>query len=230
MNNDTFAMKPIATIYTDFPTKFGLPRQSLQTDGLIGRIVFEEEYRNVQAIRGLEDFSHLWIIWCFSESVQHEWSPTVRPPRLGGNKRMGVFATRSPFRPNPLGLSCVKIKKIDLNDLNAPVLYVSGIDMMNGTPIFDIKPYLPYADCVPDALGGFGSQQLNQRLDVTFYNGCDCILNEEQKNILISVLQQDPRPHYQHDETRIYGFPFAGYEVKFKVYENRLLVIDIIVQ
>lgn len=219
--------KIIAHIETDFDSKFGVPRQAGLIPELEGRIVFEPEFRVADALRGLEGYSHLWLIWVFSEveTLQSTldaktWSPTVRPPRLGGNKRMGVFATRSPFRPNPIGLSCVELAGIDFNTSDGPVIHVKGADLMNGTPILDIKPYLPFADSRPDSHGGFTDQTIKQKpLEVvipeefyTLYN-----LKEEQWAALRKVLGQDPRPHYHHDGQRIYGLTFAGIDFHFNV-------------
>lgn len=220
-------MKIIARIESDFTEKFGIPRQSGLVENLVSRIVFEKEYRVPEAFRGLEDFSHIWIIWQFSEAVREDWSPTVRPPRLGGNKRMGVFATRSPFRPNSIGLSSVKLLKIDFDCPEAPVLYVSGADMMNGTPIFDIKPYLPYTDSHPEASGGFALQQKEGVLDVDFPPELLEKIRPELRNGLIEVLAQDPRPQYQNSAERVYTFDFAEYSVSFTVRENTLYVSEI---
>lgn len=220
-------MKIIARIESNFTEKFGIPRQSGLVENLVSRIVFEKEYRVPEAFRGLEDFSHIWIIWQFSEAVREDWSPTVRPPRLGGNKRMGVFATRSPFRPNSIGLSSVKLLKIDFDCPEAPVLYVSGADMMNGTPIFDIKPYLPYTDSHPEASGGFALQQKEGVLDVDFPPELLEKIRPELRNGLIEVLAQDPRPQYQNSAERVYTFDFAEYSVSFTVRENTLYVSEI---
>ncbi len=220
-------MKIIAHIESDFTEKFGIPRQSGLVENLVSRIVFEKEYRVPEAFRGLEDFSHIWIIWQFSKAVREDWSPTVRPPRLGGNKRMGVFATRSPFRPNSIGLSSVKLLKIDFNCSEAPVLYVSGADMLNGTPIFDIKPYLPYTDSHPEASGGFALQQKEGVLDVDFPPELLEKIRPELRNGLIEVLAQDPRPQYQNSAERVYTFDFAEYSVSFSVRENTLYVSEI---
>ncbi len=220
-------MKIIAHIYTDFKTKFGLPRQSGLIDAIKGEIVFEPEYRNADAFRGLEDFSHIWLIWQFSEAVRDNWSPTVRPPKLGGNTRMGVFATRSPFRPNPIGLSAVKLEKIEFTKENGPVLTVSGCDLEDGTPIYDIKPYLSYADSRPDATGGFTETLSLKPLTVHFAENTDELLSKEQKETLIGVLEQDPRPSYQEDPERVYGFLFAEFEVFFKVAEDTVIVTKI---
>ncbi len=221
-------MKVIAHIYTDFKTKFGLPRQSGLVEEIEGRIVFEKEYRNPEALRGLEEFSHIWLLWEFSKSRRDEWSPTVRPPLLGGNKRVGVFATRSPFRPNPIGLSCVKLEKIEITKAEGPALIVKGSDLMNGTPIYDIKPYLPYSDSRPEATGGFTENLAERKLTV---NICADLLGrvpESKKQELLAVLSGDPRPSYQNDPERVYGFLFAELEVKFKVDDGILTVTDII--
>lgn len=220
------ALKYIAKIQTDFPTKFGIPRQS----GLVntkGTIVFEPEYRKEEALKGLEECSHLWLIWEFSEAVRTGWSPTVRPPRLGGNKRCGVFATRSPFRPNPIGLSCVKLTGIKKHPEKGMVIEVEGADLMDGTPIFDIKPYLPYADCVPDARGGFADAVKNYALDVEIPEICLLKLPEEHRECVRQILAGDPRPSYQNDPDRIYGMEYAGYEIKFRVKDGMLTVCEI---
>lgn len=225
-------LKTIAKIYTDFPTKFGLPRQSGIVDELCGTIVFEPAYRNPDALRGLEGYSHLWILWGFSESFASAkkesditaWSPTVRPPRLGGNQKVGVFSTRSPNRPNKIGLSCVKIQKIEYDGANAPTIRVAGIDMMDGTPVYDIKPYLPYVDSHPGAKGGFAAEHLEDNLEVEFPEELLRKIPEEKRQALGKVLEQDPRPSYHHDETREYGFEFAGFEIKFTVSENKAIV------
>lgn len=221
-------MKIIAHIKTDFRTKFGLPRQSGLCEELKGKIVFEPEYRKEEAFRGLEGFSHIWVLWKFSEAEREEWSPTVRPPRLGGNKRMGVFATRSPFRPNNVGLSCVKLDKIDYECPDAPVLYVSGIDMMNGTPIVDIKPYVPVADCKTEATDGFTAETKEYALDVNFSEDLLQILPEEKRDGAKQMLSLDPRPSYITDEDRVFGVEYAGYDIRFKVKENTLTVCEVI--
>lgn len=220
-------MKTIAHIYTDFTTKFGLPRQSGLVEEIEGKIIFEKEYRNVDAVRGLEDFSHIWLIWEFSQSKRDNWSPTVRPPLLGGNKRIGVFATRSPFRPNPIGLSCVRLKKIEISKEYGPVLHVKGSDLMNGTPIYDIKPYLPYCDSKSDAVGGFTENLAERKLKVNIAPAVLCQVPEEKRAELLGCLAGDPRPSYQNDPDRIYGFDFAGKEVKFKVKDKELTVVEI---
>ena len=221
-------MKPIAHIENDFPTKFGIPRQSGLVNSLHARIVMEPEYRNPDAFRGLEDYSHIWLIWEFSQAVRQKWSPTVRPPRLGGNVRMGVFATRSPFRPNPLGLSVVQLEEITLHGANAPYLTVSGADLMHGTPIYDIKPYLPHIDSHPEARGGFALPAAAHRLEVRFPEVWLEKVPESLRAGLIEVLAQDPRPSYQHDADRVYGVPFAGLEVRFTVDGEVLTVCEIL--
>ena len=221
------AMKTIARIHTDFPTKFGIPRQSGIIPSLRGRIVFEPDYRNAEAIRGIEDFSHLWLIWEFSETVREDWSPTVRPPRLGGNVRKGVFATRSPFRPNPIGLSSVRLEKVDIDAKLGPVLYVSGADLMDGTPLYDIKPYIAYTDCHPDAVSGFASKPAEYLLEVSVLDDLLEKIPETQRESLIAVLAHDPRPQYQDDPERVYGMRFGDCEVKFKVDGGCLVVVQI---
>lgn len=218
-------MKIIARIETDFPTKFGIPRQSGLTDSE-ALIVFEEEYRVEDAFRGIEGYSHLWLIWEFSEAKDKEWSPTVRPPRLGGNKRMGVFATRSPFRPNPIGLSSVKLLAVE-KTTRGTVLRVSGADLMDGTPIYDIKPYLPFTDCHNDAKGGFADERKGYSLDVVCEEKLLGIVPENKRQVLIDLLSQDPRPQYIKDENRIFGFPYSGFEIKFQVEKEILTVISI---
>ena len=220
-------MKTIAHIKTDFPTKFGIPRQSGIIESLQGKIVFEPEYRNAEAVRGLEEFSHLWLIWEFSEAVRDTWSPTVRPPRLGGNVRKGVFATRSPFRPNPIGLSAVKLERIETDPKFGPVIYVSGIDLMDGTPIYDIKPYIAYTDSHPDAVSGFASTPTEYLLDVDFPEDLLQKVPESQRESLINVLAHDPRPQYQDDPKRVYGMEFGGMEIKFKVEGMLLSVVSV---
>ena len=224
MQEQTF--KIIARIKCDFHEKFGIPRQSGLVQNLRAVIRFEPEFRNADALRGLEGFSHLWIMWIFSENIRSTWSPTVRPPRLGGNKRLGVFATRSSFRPNPIALSCVKIEKINLDTPEGPEIVVSGADLMDGTPIVDIKPYLPYTDAHPEAIGGFADAVRQIKVHVKPSE----LLNKlplEKRSALIEVLEQDPRPVYQNDPERIYGFTFAEYEVKFKVIGEELEIVSI---
>ena len=218
----------IARIRTDFPTKFGIPRQSGLVKELQGRIVLEPEYRNPEAVRGLEDFSHVWLIWEFSESKRDGWSPTVRPPKLGGNIRKGVFATRSPFRPNPIGLSAVKLEKVDIHPELGPVLHVSGADLMDGTPIYDIKPYIPYADCIPDAKGGFTRETDNSLLEVIFPENLLEIIPFEKQKAVMQILAFDPRPSYQEDDERIYGVEFAGFDVRFRVAGKVLKVVEVV--
>lgn len=220
-------MKTIAHIHTDFPTKFGVPRQSGIIDSLKATIVFEPEYRNPDAVRGLEDFSHIWLIWEFSEAVRDTWSPTVRPPRLGGNTRKGVFATRSPFRPNAIGLSSVKLDKIVTDPELGPVLHVAGADLMDGTPIFDIKPYIAYTDSHPDAISGFATRPAEYELEVSLSDELLSKIPEDQRDSLIAVLAHDPRPQYHDDPERVYGMEYGGMEVKFKVDGRRLTVTNI---
>ena len=217
-------MKIIARIRSDFPEKFGIPRQSGLIEELKARIVFEPEYRNPDALRGLEGYSHLWLIWQFSEAIRESWSPTVRPPRLGGNQRVGVFATRSPFRPNPIGLSSVKILSIDFHTEEGPVIMVAGADLMDQTPIYDIKPYLPYVDAIPGAAGGFTDRAKEYALRVEFPPDLMRLVPQEKREALLGVLESDPRPSYQEDPERVYGFGFAGLEVKFTVAQGVLTV------
>ena len=218
----------IARMRSDFPTKFGIPRQPHLVEELRSTIVFEPEYRNADALRGIEGFSHLWIIWQFSEAVRSGWSPTVRPPRLGGNTRMGVFATRSPFRPNNLGLSCVKLLGVEMTKDLGPVIHVSGADLMDGTPIFDIKPYIPYADSHPEALGGFTATAGEFLLQVDFPPQLLALLPEEKRNAALGVLSHDPRPSYQRKPGRVYGLPFAGFDIRFTVEGERLTVCEVV--
>ena len=224
--SQTIPMHIIAHIRTDFPTKFGIPRQSGLADAP-ARIVFEPEYRNADALRGIEGFSHLWLLWHFSEAEREGWSPTVRPPKLGGNKRVGVFATRSPFRPNAIGLSSVRLDRAELHTPEGPVLHVLGADLMDGTPILDIKPYLAYTDAHPDAAGGFAYQALQRILPVDCPPTLLARLPEDRREALLAVLAQDPRPGYQNEAGRVYGFPFAGFEVRFTVADGRLTVVSI---
>ena len=220
-------IKPIARMHSDFPTKFGIPRQSGLVQELRSTIVFEPEYRNDDALRGIEDFSHLWIIWQFSETVREEWSPTVRPPRLGGNTRMGVFATRSPFRPNNLGLSCVKLLGVEKTEHFGTVLHVGGADLMDGTPIFDIKPYIPYSDCHADAAGGFTDTAGDFLLEVIFPEDLLAKLPQDKREAAIGVLSHDPRPSYQRKPGRIYGLTFAGFDIRFTVEDDSLNVVEV---
>lgn len=220
-------LKIIARIQTDLPAKFGIPRQSGLVDALKAIIVFEPEYRNPDALRGLEGFSHIWLIWEFSESVRDTWSPTVRPPRLGGNTRMGVFATRSPFRPNPIGLSSVKLDRIELHPDLGPVLHVSGADLMDNTPIYDIKPYLPFTDSHPEATGGFADPFKDYMLEVDFPEQLLSRIPAEHHAALLGVLAHDPRPSYQNDPERVYGLEFAGFNIRFTVKDKVLSVCEV---
>ena len=221
-------MEPIAHIRSDFPTKFGVPRQAGLVEGLRAAVVFEPPYRAADALRGIEGFSHLWLIWEFSENRRTGWSPTVRPPRLGGNQRMGVFATRSPFRPNPLGLSCVRLERVELSTPDGPVLWVSGADLVDSTPILDIKPYVPYADCRPEAVGGFAGEAPEGRLIVNIPQPLLLRVPEKHREALMGVLAQDPRPPYQNDPDRVYGFGFAGLEIRFQVRNGVLTVVEVV--
>lgn len=221
-------MKIIAHIHTDFTSKFGIPRQSGLVDELEATIVFEPEYRNPDALRGIEEYSHLWLIWQFSECIDKEWTPTVRPPKLGGNKRMGVFATRSPFRPNPIGLSSVRLISVEKTEKHGCILRVAGADLLDGTPIYDIKPYLPYVDSHPEASNGFALDEKDGRLDVEFPEELIKTIPHQKQAALIAVLAQDPRPGYQNEPERVYGIEFAGFDVRFKVNGKKLTVIEII--
>ncbi len=237
-----YNFKVIARIKSDFHDKFGIPRQSGLLKGLKSRIVFEPEFRIADALRGLEGFSHLWLLWIFSENVrpdesgENRWSPTVRPPRLGGNKRLGVFATRSSFRPNPLAMSCVKIEDILLDTPEGPQIVVSGADLMDGTPLVDVKPYLPYADAIPDAEGGFAEAvrfnslqvEFSDELKSVFRRGfSDASVADEKLRALQGLLAEDPRPAYQRNPDRVYGFKFAGFDVKFRVQDQTLTVLEL---
>lgn len=217
-------IRPIARMKSDFPTKFGIPRQSGLVEELRSTIVFEPEFRNPDTLRGIEGFSHLWLIWQFSEAVRDNWSPTVRPPRLGGNTRMGVFATRSPFRPNNLGLSCVKLLRVEQTPNDGTILHVAGADLMDGTPIFDIKPYIPYSDSHPDALGGFTDTAGDFLLDVTFPGELLAMLPNDKQDAALAVLSHDPRPSYQRKPGRVYGLNFAGFDIRFTVEGQTLTV------
>ena len=219
-------MKVIARIYTDYKEKFGIPRQSgISNDR--AKIIFEPEYSRAEAVRGLEGYSHLWLIWNFSEAERDTWSPTVRPPRLGGNRRVGVFATRSPFRPNPIGLSSVKLVSVDTEG-DRVSLTVEGADMLSGTPIYDVKPYLPFTDSHPDAKGGFADEKLAYKLSVSFPDKLKSRLKDGEAEKITTILENDPRPSYQNDAEREYGFKFAEYEIKFKVNQDELTVTNII--
>lgn len=221
---ETRPMEIVARFRGDLPAKFGIPRQSGLVEELRGRVVFEPPYRNPDALRGIEEFSHLWLIWQFSAAIKSGWSPTVRPPRLGGNRRLGVFATRSPFRPNPIGLSSVRLVEVDWRGADGPALVVAGADLMDGTPIYDVKPYLPYADSHPEAAGGFTDRVARRLLEVECPAELLSMLPPEKREALLGVLAQDPRPSYQADPDRIYGMSFAGREVRFTVKDRRLTV------
>lgn len=218
---------PIAHVHSDFPEKFGIPRQSRLVDSLTATVIFTPPFRNPDALRGLEGFSHIWLIWEFSASAGTPWSPTVRPPRLGGNIRMGVFATRSPFRPNPLGLSSVQLEAIEQTPNLGPVLHIRGADLMDGTPVYDIKPYIPYADAIPDAKGGFASEPASETLTVDCSPTLLARLPAEKQKALLSVLAHDPRPPYHHDPNRVYSMDFAGVTARFRVDGDRLTVLAI---
>ena len=222
-----YTMRVIARIHSDFSTKFGIPRQSGLVDALESTVVFEPEYRNPDTLRGLEGFSHLWLVWVFDQSVRETWSPTVRPPRLGGNTRMGVFATRSPFRPNPLGLSCVRLLGVEETADEGTVLKVAGADLMDGTPIYDIKPYIPYADSHPEALGGFTTDAGDYLLTVDFPPALLDKVPRDHRQALLGVLAHDPRPSYQEDPDRVYGMAFAGCDVRFRVRGKALTVCEV---
>ena len=217
-------MKIIARIHNDFKEKFGIPRQSGLSGELKSTIVFEPEYRNPEALRGIDGYSHLWLIWQFSEAIRDDWSPTVRPPRLGGNKRIGVFATRSPYRPNPIGLSSVKLISVEATENDGYVLIVSGADMLDGTPIYDIKPYIAYSDCHADAISGFADPVKDYSLNVDFCKELLSKIDVSKQNSLIEILRQDPRPSYQNDPEREYGMRFANYEIFFRVDGDTLTV------
>lgn len=220
-------IKPIARIHTDFSEKFGVPRQSGLVPSLTGQIVFEPEYRCVQALKELDGFSHIWLIWEFSQCPDSKFSPTIRPPRLGGNRRVGVFASRSPFRPNRLGLSCVKIEKIETEGKNAPVITVSGVDMTDGTPIYDIKPYIPLADCKPDASDGYTADTKNYKIAVNCDEKLLSRIPEEKREALSELLANDPRPAYKNEDGKEYGVTFAGFNVRFRYENNSLSVTEI---
>ena len=224
--SETYELKTIGHVRSDFPEKFGIPRQAGIVDALEAAIIFEPEYRREEALRGLEGFSHIWVIWQFSEAVRDSWSPTVRPPRLGGNARMGVFATRSPFRPNALGLSCVRLIGIEHSEEHGAYLRIAGADMLDGTPVYDIKPYIPYADSRPEALSGFAPDS-GKKLHVEYADGTLAAVPEGKRAALTGVLSNDPRPRYQNDPERVYALDFAGLEIKFTVSEDTLTVRDI---
>ena len=218
-------MEIIARVRTDFKEKFGIPRQSSLIKDLSGKIIFEKPFRINEAVRGLEDYSHLWILWQFSESLRDDWSPTVRPPLLGGNKRVGVFATRSPFRPNPIGLSCVELERIEYTN-DGPVIHIKGVDILDGTPVYDIKPYLSYADSFPEAKGGFTENLAERKLAVKNRSKKFDELSDKLKNDILTILSNDPRPSY-HSDNRIYGLKFNDYEIKFYVESNILVILSI---
>lgn len=220
-------MTVIATARTDFASCFGIPRQSGLAEELEGEVIFEKPYRNPYAVRGLDGFTHIWLLWQFSEARRDTWSATVRPPRLGGNRRLGVFATRSPYRPNPIGLSCVRLKGIEYRRTQGPVLLIAGADLMDGTPIYDIKPYLPVSDCRPEACGSFADEQREDRLRVVFPEELLKRIPAEKRRALTAVLAADPRPAYQDDPNRVYGFPFAGWDVRFRVEGSVLNVCEV---
>lgn len=224
---EAITMRVIARMHSDFGTKFGIPRQSGLVPELRSTIVFEPDFRNPDALRGLEGFSHLWLIWQFSEAVRNEWSPTVRPPRLGGNTRMGVFATRSPFRPNAIGLSCVELVSVENDPKLGPVINVAGADLMDGTPILDIKPYIPYSDSKPQADGGFTDTAEDFLLEVTFPEALLQLLPQDKREAAVALLSHDPRPSYQRRPGRVYGLSFAGFDIRFQVDGNRLTVCDV---
>lgn len=218
---------PIAVIRTEFPEKFGIPRQSGLASSLRGRIVFNEGYKDPSALRGLESFSHLWLIWEFSSNRHSDWHPTVRPPRLGGNATMGVFATRSPYRPNPLGLSCVELDRIEYSTAEGPIIYVRGADLMDGTPIYDIKPYIRYADSHPDAVCGYADEIPQKTLEVVMSEAVRMELGDKAE-AAVEILAYDPRPSYQNDPERVYGLSYAGYDIKFVVVDNTLTVTELV--
>lgn len=224
---EKYEMKPIARIYTDFPDKFGIPRQSGIVKELKGRVVFEPPYRDYRAVKELSEYSHIWLLWLFSRSEREDWSPTVRPPRLGGNTRVGVFATRSPYRPNPIGMSAVKLDRVVVDEGLGPVLEVSGIDMVDGTPILDIKPYLSFADSYPGAVCGFADRLYGQQLKVIIPHSISKTIPDDLTDALKGLLAEDPRPRYQNDPERVYGFAFNKYDVKFKVDGEILTVISV---
>lgn len=224
---DPISMDVIAVMHSDFPTKFGIPRQSGLAEALQSTIVFEPAYRNSEALRGIEGFSHLWILWQFSQAVRQDWSPTVRPPRLGGNTRMGVFATRSPFRPNAIGLSCVRLLSVEHTQDMGTVLHIGGADLMDGTPILDIKPYIPYCDAHPEAMGGFTRNAGDFMLEVDFPENLKQQLPMEKQEAICQVLSHDPRPSYQKDSDRVYGLSFAGFDIRFTVKDKVLTVVDV---
>ena len=224
---ESYAMNVIARIDSGFASKFGVPRQSGLVNELRARVIFEPPYRNRDAVRGLDGFSHIWLLWAFDRATRPDWSPTVRPPRLGGNRRMGVFATRSPFRPNPIGLSCVELERVEVDAPQGPILHIRGADLIDGTPIFDIKPYLAYTDAHADAVSGYASDAPRETLQVDIAPSLLSRVPDADRAALVAVLAHDPRPRYQDDPERVYGFGFAGLEIKFRVAGERLEVTDI---
>lgn len=226
-DQESYPLKVIARIRSDFPSKFGIPHQSGRIPELKGQVIFEPPYRNREALRGLEEYTYIWLIWGFSQSIREGWSPTVRPPRLGGNIRKGVFATRSPFRPNAIGLSCVRLEKIEFHPAHGPILHVLGADLLDQTPIFDIKPYLPYIESHPEASGGFTDHIEDHRLKVEFPQELLARIPEEKRPVLLEVLSNDPRPGYQKDPEREYGMPFGEHDIHFRVEKNQLFVLDV---
>lgn len=224
---EEIGMKIIARVRSDFPTKFGIPRQSALAEAFTARVEFEPDFRDANMLRGIEQFSHLWLIWMFSENADSGWSPTVRPPRLGGNTRIGVFASRSPFRPNPIGLSCVKLLGVESDPKRGSVLKIAGADLMDGTPIFDIKPYIPYTDAIPNASAGYTAETILHELSVEIPEELLARVPEEKREALMAALRQDPRPSYQNDPARVYGFGFAGMEIRFRVDGTALTVIEV---
>ena len=225
---DERPMEPVAVVRTDFPSKFGLPRQSGLVPSLRGTVVFAPKSRDPNALRGIEGYSHLWLVWKFSESARGDWSPTVRPPRLGGNTAMGVFATRSPFRPHPIGLSCVRLDSVEYGTDEGTLLHISGIDMMDGTPVYDIKPYVPHADCHPEAAGGFADAVRDYALQVVVPEACMALIPPDRREALIGVLAQDPRPGYRRGDGRQFGIRFAGMDVRFTVEDGVLTVREVV--
>lgn len=227
MNSEEVRIEPVAYIRTDFEEKFGIPRQAGRSPSAQGRVVFVPKFRDPDALRGIEGFSHLWLLFDFSKAHREKWSPTVRPPRLGGNERIGVFASRSPFRPNPIGLSCVKLERCEQSETEGTVLVVSGCDLLDGTPIFDIKPYIPFADCRPEASGGYADEHREHRLEVSFPEELLSRIPENKRAALIECLADDPRPSYQSDPDRIYGMRYAGFDIRFRVSGSRAEVAEV---
>lgn len=225
-----FSIRPVAHVYTDFAEKFGIPRQSGLVEELYGRVVFEEEYRRPEALRRIEEFSHLWLIWQFSKAVTQDFRPTVRPPRLGGNERVGVFASRAPYRPNALALSCVRLIRVDWDAPDGPALIIGGVDMLSGTPIFDVKPYIPVADCHPEATQGYTKETREHMLTVEIGEEFLPLIPSDKLSALRGVLQRDPRPGYQDDPNTVYGMDFAGMDIGFTVHQNTLRVVRVTIK